>query len=110
MKNSALQYSNKKIDHREDKAEIYRESKSKNAEKREYIQIGAFKELINADNLRASLKGEVKNIILVEEKDNGVSQDILYKVLLGPIDNDYIRKEVMLKLSDKGIVGFSRII
>ena len=76
----------------------------------EYIQAGAFRNILNADALRTKLLQKADDIIVIEADNKDCDDRKLYKVLIGPVATPDQRKEVVNSLSDIGIVGFSVII
>jgi rare lipoprotein A len=67
-----------------------------------YIQVGAFSELLNAENLRARL-GPISNNNLITISQAAVAGKVLYRVRIGPLASVENADQIVHQLSEMGI-------
>jgi len=89
--------------------DIYTDQNNRESSGRlEYIQAGAFRNILNAHKLRNSLYSEMEKVLLVEESEENLCDGKkLYKVLLGPVTDSKERKIFTQVLEEQGIKSFS---
>ncbi len=71
----------------------------------DYLQLGAFSEPNNAQNLRGRLAGVVAMPVVI---DHDQSQS-LYRVWVGPIDSIQARDQAVAALQSKGLTNFTMV-
>ncbi|MDG2449506.1 MAG: SPOR domain-containing protein, partial [Saprospiraceae bacterium] len=103
-------YASEEVSKKTIKREKVKKIKPTTQGKLEYLQAGAFRNVLNADKLKTKLAQNTKDVLVIESTSTGSDSQKLYKVLLGPIRSSEDRRLIINTLSKHGIVGFSVVI